>query len=101
MASELVEKTASKILGFPEDLKNVCKHIVLSHHGRLEYGSPKRPKFLEAFVVAAIDDFDSKMNTIEMFMRTEKRDSPGEKWTRFNTNFERYFYLGLLPDESE
>lgn len=97
LASELIEKNASRILGFPMELKNVLKHIVLSHHGRLEYGSPKRPKMLEAFVVAAIDDFDSKMNTLENFMRVEKKG--GEKWSRYNPAYDRYFYLGRIPED--
>ena len=68
------------------------KHIILSHHGRLEYGSPKVPMFMEAFLVAAIDDLDSKINTISGFMRSE-RDAGGDKWSRFNQLFERYFLL--------
>lgn len=92
MAVELIEKKASRILGFPEATKDLLKHIVLSHHGRLEFGSPKTPMFLEAFVVAAVDDFDSKMNTIDSFIKSEK-ESGGEKWSRFNQLFERYFLL--------
>lgn len=97
LASEVIEKNASKILGFPVELKNILKHIVLSHHGRLDYGSPKRPKLLEAYVVAAIDDFDSKMNNLENYMREEKKS--GEKWSRYNSSFDRYFYLNWLPDD--
>lgn len=92
MAVELVEKKASRIFGFPEDTKDHLKHIILSHHGRLEYGSPKLPMFLEAFLVAAIDDLDSKMNTISNFVKSE-RDAGGEKWSRYNPLFERYFLL--------
>jgi 3'-5' exoribonuclease len=92
MAVELVEKKASRIFGFPEETKDHLKHIILSHHGRLEYGSPKVPMFLEAFLVAAIDDLDSKMNTISMFIKGE-RESGADKWSRFNQLFERYFLL--------
>lgn len=92
MAVELVERKASRIFGFPEDVKDHLKHIILSHHGRLEYGSPKVPLFIEAFLVAAIDDLDSKMNTIAMFIKSE-REAGGEKWSRFNQLFERYFLL--------
>jgi 3'-5' exoribonuclease len=91
MAVELVEKKASRIFGFPEGLKDLLKHIILSHHGRLEYGSPKTPMFLEAFIVAAIDDLDSKINTISRFIEQEK--SSGETWSKFNPMFERYFLL--------
>ena len=92
MAVELVEKKAARIFGFPEDVKDHLKHIILSHHGRLEYGSPKVPMFIEAFLVAAIDDLDSKMNTIAMFIKSE-RDAGGDKWSKFNQLFERYFLL--------
>lgn len=91
MAVELVEKKASRIFGFPDELKDLCKHIILSHHGRLEYGSPKTPAFLEAFIVAAVDDLDSKINTISQFIDGER--GSGESWSRFNQMFERYFYL--------
>jgi 3'-5' exoribonuclease len=91
LAVELVEKKASRILGFPEETKDLLKHIILSHHGRLEYGSPKVPMFLEAFIVAAVDDFDSKINTIAGFIKNERES--GEKWSRYNTLFERYFLL--------
>lgn len=95
MAIELVEKKASRILGFPEELKDLLKHIILSHHGRLEFGSPKTPMFLEAFIVAAIDDLDSKINTISSFIKAEREaiGESDEKWSKFNQLFERYFLL--------
>jgi 3'-5' exoribonuclease len=91
MAVELIEKKSSRILGFPEMTKDLLKHIVLSHHGKLEYGSPKLPMFLEAFLVAAIDDLDSKVNTIGMFIQSER--ASGETWSKFHPLFERYFLL--------
>lgn len=94
MMCELIDKKSSKILGFPEDLKDYTKHIILSHHGKVEYGSPKRPKFLEALIVAMVDDLDSKMSTVEKFIENE-RDS-GQNWSRYNENFERYFLLENL-----
>ncbi|MBC7370343.1 MAG: HD domain-containing protein [Bdellovibrionaceae bacterium] len=96
LACELVDKKASKILGFSEELKDMCKHIILSHHGRLEYGSPKRPKFMEAVLVAMVDDLDSKMNTIQTFIETERNVS--DKWSRYNELFDRYFLLDNLKD---
>ncbi len=96
MASELVEKKASRILGFPERLKILCKHIILSHHGKLEYGSPKRPKFLEAFVVSMIDDLDSKIDTLTGLMQTG--DEHG--WTGYTGLFDRYLYTNVSKDLS-
>lgn len=96
LACELIDKKAARILGFPEDLKDILKHIILSHHGKLEYGSPKRPKFIEAVIVAMIDDLDSKINTIQTFIETERET--GESWSRYNEGFERYFFLENLKD---
>lgn len=93
---ELVDKKAARILGFSEELRDICKHIILSHHGKLEYGSPKRPKFLEAMVVAMIDDFDSKVSTLKSLIEGER--ASGEKWSRYNELFDRYF---LLEDMNE
>lgn len=97
IACELIDKKSQKILGFPAELKDILKHIILSHHGKLEYGSPKRPKLIEAFLVAYIDDLDSKVNQIHHFIEAER--SSGEKWSRFNDSFERYFYLDDLKSK--
>lgn len=96
IACELIDKKSSRILGFSEELRDICKHIILSHHGKLEYGSPKRPKFLEAMVVAMIDDFDSKVATVKSIMDNER--GSGEKWSRYSDLFDRYF---LLDDMNE
>lgn len=94
LACELVEKKSQKILGFPEDLRMILKHIILSHHGKVEYGSPKVPMFPEAVVVAMIDDMDSKIDTMMGFVNQERQS--GESWSRFNEHFQRYFYLDNL-----
>ncbi|MBC7741792.1 MAG: HD domain-containing protein [Bdellovibrionaceae bacterium] len=94
LACELIDKKAQRILGFPEDLREVMKHIVLSHHGKLEYGSPVRPYFMEAMMVAMIDDLDSKVDTVQNFIESERQT--GESWSRYNDNFDRYFYLENL-----
>lgn len=97
LCCEFIEKKASRILGFPEELKTILKHIILSHHGKLEYGSPKVPLFPEAFVVAAIDDFDSKMDQIHKFIEGER--ASGDSWSRLNENFQRFFFLENLKEK--
>jgi 3'-5' exoribonuclease len=62
--------------------------VILAHHGILEYGSPKRPKCLEALIVHMIDDLDSKVNAIRMFI--EQDQNPGH-WTGLNRQYERFF----------
>jgi len=97
IACEMIDEKTREMPGFPADLKDALKHIVLSHHGKLEYGSPKLPMFPEAIVVAMIDDLDSKMNTISQFMANEASQLPADqKWSRYHGGLERYFYLGFF-----
>jgi len=91
LSCELIEKKTQRILGFSEELKMALKHIVLSHHGQLEYGSPKKPMFPEAMIVAMIDDFDSKVDTMMGFINIERQT--GEQWSRYHEGFDRYFWL--------
>ena len=44
------------------------RHIILSHHGDLAYGSPKRPKTVEALLVHQVDDLDAKVNAFQEFI---------------------------------
>ena len=97
IACELVDKKSSRILGFTQELRDICKHIILSHHGKLEYGSPKRPKFLEAMVIAMVDDFDSKVSTLKTLIENER--GSGEKWSRYSDLFDRYFLLEDLNEK--
>lgn len=94
MACELVDRKSQRILGFNSELRDICKHIILSHHGKHEYGSPKVPLFLEALLVAMVDDLDSKMATVQSWNQSERASS--EKWSRFNELFERYFLVSDL-----
>jgi 3'-5' exoribonuclease len=99
LSCELIDKKSARILGFPEDLREIMKHIVLSHHGKLEFGSPVRPYIMEAFVVASIDEFDSRMDTMFHFIKMERET--GEQWSRYSDHFDRYFYLPDLKGKWE
>jgi 3'-5' exoribonuclease len=74
---------------FPVAKALLVKHVILAHHGILEYGSPKRPKCLEALLVHMVDDMDSKVNSIRMFI--EQDQNPG-RWTTLNRQYERFFW---------
>jgi 3'-5' exoribonuclease len=67
------------------------KHLVLSHHGEYEFGSPKRPKFLEAFALNLIDDLDAKIMGLGDFMAKDRRDGV---WTDYHRLFDRFFFKG-------
>ena len=88
---EMLDARIANIEDFPEQLAMELRHILLSHHGILEYGSPKRPKTLEALIVHYIDDLDAKMNAFQEFMESSDDDSD---WTPFHRLFERFIYKG-------
>jgi 3'-5' exoribonuclease len=97
LACELMDQKSALIPWFPRDLKDVLKHIILSHHGKLEYGSPKLPMMAEAVMVSMIDDLDSKMNTLFHFLKNEIQNVPkDEKWSHYHPGFERYFFLDFF-----
>ena len=60
----MMEDAARAIPGFPPLLRDLVTHMILSHHGALEYGSPKLPSFLEAQLLHLIDNMDSKMEAM-------------------------------------
>lgn len=99
MSAELVEKKASQILGFPEEEIMILKHIILAHHGKLEYGSPKVPMLLEAYVVWMIDDLDSKVDSITQFVNNDS--SGDETWTSFNQLYGRHFFKKNFKQSEE
>ena len=95
----MVEEKLGEVKNFPRDLAVRLKHLILSHHGQYEFGSPKRPKFLEAFALHLVDDLDAKINGLGRFMEKDRQEGA---WTDFNRLFERYFLKGeILPVERE
>ena len=64
IGSALAERTMDSLPGFPPRLKTLVLHIILSHHGRLEFGSPKLPMIPEALVLNFLDDLDAKMQAV-------------------------------------
>jgi 3'-5' exoribonuclease len=99
LGTDMVDEKLRELKGFPHELAVRLKHLILSHHGEYAFGSPKRPKFLEAFALHLIDDLDAKINGLDRFM---KRDRQEGAWTDFNRMFERYFLKGeILPVEEE
>jgi 3'-5' exoribonuclease len=92
MGVERIDRMLAVIDGFPEDLALELKHVVLAHHGELDFGSPKRPKTVEALLVHFVDDLDAKVMAFQEFIR----NSGGEdsEWTSFHRFFERFLYRG-------
>ncbi len=96
---ELVGKTAERIKNFPGDLLVQLQHLILSHHGRQEFGSPVVPMTVEAMILSFVDDLDAKMNLIEQLRR--KMNSEDMEWTEYQRTLERYLYLGGFKEKTE
>jgi 3'-5' exoribonuclease len=84
---EMVQEKMRQIPGFPEELKGQIEHIILSHHGKLEFGSPKEPVFPEALLVHFLDEIDSKLEAMRAQYATDQ-DRPGD-WTARNPALRR------------
>jgi 3'-5' exoribonuclease len=64
MGTALAERTIDSLPNFPPRLKTLVLHIILSHHGKLEFGSPKLPMIPEALALSFLDDLDAKMQAM-------------------------------------
>lgn len=89
-----INRAADALPGFPEELRLQIQHIVLAHHGRLEYGSPVLPKTPEALLVHYLDDLDGKMEAVFRGLGEEGGDG---SWTPYSRNLERMFYRKRWP----
>ncbi len=65
IGSEMITEAAAKIDGFPKELESLLKHCMISHHGEYEYGSPKLPKTIEAYILHCADNLDAKSKVFE------------------------------------
>jgi len=81
MELETVVKAMDAIGGFPAKLKTVVQHILISHHGQYEFGSPKLPMIREALVFHYLDDMDSKMAAVRAALAIESGE---EYWSVFS-----------------
>ncbi|MGB5991234.1 MAG: HD domain-containing protein [Desulfobacterales bacterium] len=88
---KMVDDKLSGIEHFPEDQMLLLKHLIVSHHGTREFGSPEPPKTIEAVLLNYIDEIDSKVNAIRDFIASE---DPDETWTSYHRLLERHFYKG-------
>jgi 3'-5' exoribonuclease len=88
MEIETVANGIEKIEGFPPALKTVVQHLLISHHGQYEFGSPKLPMIREALVFHYMDDLDSKLAAARAALATESGD---EMWSAYSGALQRKF----------
>lgn len=83
MGSEMISKVIATIPGFPQKQANELKHCILSHHGELEYGSPKKPALIEAVALNFADNTDAKMETMKELLSSSSVAGT-EQWLGYN-----------------
>ena len=88
---EMMQEKINGISGFPEELGDRLKHLILSHHGRHEFGSPSLPMMQEAFALNFLDDLDAKINYLDRLAGQVKGE--GYQWTEFQRNLERFLFV--------
>ncbi len=92
----MVEEKLALLPDFPPETALLLKHLIVSHHGSREFGSPEPPKTLEALVLNHIDEIDSKVTGIGAFMDSHEA---GQTWTAFHKPMDRFFYIGDQKQE--
>jgi 3'-5' exoribonuclease len=88
IGAAMVRDATREIPGFPEELSLELQHLVLSHHGARELGSPVLPATVEALILAAADDFDAKMHQVRRHLAEDESDG---RFTTYHRNLERVF----------
>lgn len=91
MGLVLVRDAARQVPDFPPVLLTQIEHIVLSHHGAMELGSPVEPMTVEAFILSAVDDLDAKVHQIRAALA---EDVGKAEFTAYQPRFERVFFKG-------
>lgn len=86
-AAAVAEKTGKP---FPQELRDLLMHLILSHHGRYEYGSPKLPAIAEAAVIHYLDNLDAKVN--QFLGEIDKDRDPTSTWTNYSRSLETKIY---------
>ena len=89
----VVDEYIRRLGSFPREKRMALMHVLVSHHGSLEWGSPQVPMTLEAVALHFIDNLDAKLNQFRQVIKTRK-DPEFDGWTTYDKLLERYLYFG-------
>jgi 3'-5' exoribonuclease len=87
----MLDEKMKGVPDFPQDQARLLKHMIVSHHGAREFGSPEPPKTIEAVLLNYIDEMDSRVNGIREYVA---KDPSEGSWTPYHRLLERHFYKG-------
>jgi 3'-5' exoribonuclease len=103
MGLEVLEQHLRAAKNIPEGLVLHLKHLILSHHGELEFGSPRRPKTVEAFILHYADNLDAKINTINTALENtgDPEDVEADHWSEYHRTLGRYLYQPMRTPKTD
>jgi 3'-5' exoribonuclease len=87
----MVREAITSISGFPDDLRAQIEHLIVSHHGTRDHGSPVEPRTIEAFILAMVDELDTRIHQVR---RAIREDASSEEFTAWHKRLGRVFYKG-------
>jgi 3'-5' exoribonuclease len=93
LGAHMLREAAAALPGFPPVLLTELEHLVLSHHGSKEFGSPVEPMTIEAFILAACDDLDARLHQINRHLAEDDTSAP---FTPYHTRLKRVFFKSGL-----
>jgi 3'-5' exoribonuclease len=89
----MLEELIKEIDAFPKEIADVLSHIIISHHGVEEWGSPKKPMCVEALIVHYLDNLDAKVMGVKEHL---KENMENDRWSEYHRLYESFFYR--LPE---
>jgi 3'-5' exoribonuclease len=99
LGARMLEGRLAKLKGFPPGVAAHLRHMILSHHGTEEFGSPIKPKTPEALALHALDDLDAKTAMVRQIIVGEGQSEA--RWSNFHRLLERHIYTGPSPWDEE
>ena len=99
LGMERVESKIRQLPDFPKDLALQLKHLLISHHGQYQWGSPRKPMTLEAIMLHYIDNLDAKIHGVQQFFKKQVLEGSG--FSRYHPFFEQSFYLPPQKADAE
>ncbi|NLP17660.1 MAG: HD domain-containing protein [Firmicutes bacterium] len=99
LGHQMVKEAIEGVEGFPPDLAAELLHMILSHHGQRDWGSPEPPKTMNAFALHHADYLGAQLNYFHGLI--ERNKDRGANWTSMDYKLERSIYLGFLAGEED
>jgi len=92
LSEQRVSRAINVIEGFPKRREHEVLHLIVSHHGRYEWGATRRPKSLEAIALHHLDNLDAQVNRFNLLLQTAREG--GKSWTDYDRMLGRMLYAG-------